>query len=391
MSEGGHCVDVSAPEWLEQMQCVLETLNEGVLIADHSNRVVFVNSVFEEMTGFSHREIVGKDAEQAYFCTEDFEVIQGLRQKTRQTGRSREEFFLPTKGGGRLPVVISARSVGDERGRGFAIVTAIDISEQKRAQQELRAVNAQLEARHREIEQDLLLAARIQQSLAPKSLVWGGLRVEAFYHPVRTIGGDFGIVSPLDERHLNLMVCDVSGHGISSALIANRIYSETTSQLHRGAPLAEILHHLNRFVMEHIAHPVFLFTLAAARLDRNCRRMVFAGAGHPPAMVVQPGEQPRLVESRSMALGAVQGAVDGDAAVEVDLEAGDRIVLYTDGITDVFDVHGQRLGVEGVQEFVRQTSLLPFSEMQQGLLDRVATWRSGAAADDVSLVLVEVS
>jgi sigma-B regulation protein RsbU (phosphoserine phosphatase) len=74
----------------------------------------------------------------------------------------------------------------------------------------------------------------------------------------------------------------------------------------------------------------------------------------------------------------------------VDLQAGDRVVLYTDGITDVFDSRGQMLGVEGVQKFVRETSLLPFHEMKQGILDRVAEWREGPPTDDVSLVLVDV-
>src|SRR5208337_1323160 len=171
MSEEGRGATIDSPEWLRQMECVLETLNEGVLIADDSDRVLFVNAVFEEMTGFSRREIIGKHAGQAYYAPEDFTVIHALRQKARETGRSRQEFFLPTKSGERLPVVISARSVEEPGGRRFAIVTATDISEQKRAQQDLRTVNAQLEARHQEIEQDLILAARIQQSLAPKSLV----------------------------------------------------------------------------------------------------------------------------------------------------------------------------------------------------------------------------
>ena len=72
------------------------------------------------------------------------------------------------------------------------------------------------------------------------------------------------------------------------------------------------------------------------------------------------------------------------------LESGDRIVLYTDGITDVFDSHGEMLTVEGVRNFVRETALLPFNEMKQGILNRVAAWRDGPLVDDVSLVLVEV-
>jgi serine phosphatase RsbU (regulator of sigma subunit) len=118
--------------------------------------------------------------------------------------------------------------------------------------------------------------------------------------------------------------------------------------------------------------------------------MVFAGAGHPPAMIARAGHEPRLLESRSMVLSALPDAVDPEAAFNVDLDPVDRVVLYTDGITDVFDARGEMLGVRGVRKFVRETSLLPFAEMKQALLDRVAAWREGPPTDDVSLVLVEV-
>ena len=383
-------MEAEKPEWLAQMEAIFETLNEGVLIADDCDKVVFVNSVFEEMTGISGEEIVGRDAVHDFYSPEDYAIIQERRTKTRQTGRSREEFFLPRKDGTRVPVIMNARVIEDPDGRQFAIVTFTDITEQKTAEAQLRAANTQLEDRHKEIEEDLVLAARVQQSLAPKSVIWGAIQVEAFYHPVRTIGGDFGLVSPLDEEHLNLLVCDVSGHGIGSALVANRIYSETMTQLQNGAPLGDMLRQLNSFVMRNIGSSVFFFTLAAARVDRSGRRMIFAGAGHPPVMVVQPGEEPRLLESRSMVLGALPQAVAEEATLDVDLRAGDRIVLYTDGITDVFDSRGEMLGVEGVQKFVRETALLPFGEMKQGILDRVAAWREGPPSDDMSLVLVEV-
>jgi len=383
-------LDIEKPEWLEQMEPVLETLNEGVLVADDCDQVLFINSVFEEMTGVTLAEVIGQDAAKLYYNPEDLASLQEFRNKTRRTGRDQHEFFLPTKSGGRIPIIVNARMIEDSDGRQFAIVTFTDISEQKRAEAQLRLANAQLEDRHKEIEEDLALAARVQQSLAPKSLVWGGMRVEAYYHPVRTIGGDFGLVSALDDKHLNLLVCDVSGHGIGSALVANRIYAETVTQLRNGVPLGEMLRRLNSFVMQNIGSSVFFFTVAAALVDRGARRMVFAGAGHPPAMIVQPGAEPRLLESRSMVLGALPDAVDAEATLDVDLEAGDRIVLYTDGITDVFDSRGEMLGVEGVQKFVRETALLPFGEMKKGILDRVAAWREGPPADDMSLVLVDV-
>jgi PAS domain S-box-containing protein len=382
-------VEVEQPDWLQQIEGVLESLNEGVLISDDCQNIIFVNSNLEQMTGLPRGEIVGPDIHRLYNKAEaDFIVAQ--RERGLQIGHNRFEFVLPRKDGSRLPVIISARTIEDPDGRQFAIVTFTDISELKRAEEELREVNKQLEERHQEIQEDLKLAARVQQSLAPKSLVWGGVRVETFYHPVRTIGGDFGLVSSLDDHYLNLLVCDVSGHGIGSALVANRIYTEMMTQLRAGSALDAMLRQLNRFVMHNIGSSVFFFTVAAARIDRPGRRMVFAGAGHPPAMIAHDGAEPRLLESRSMVLGALPDAVDAEATLDVDLDAGDRVVLYTDGITDVFNSRGEMLGVEGVQKIVRETSRLPFNEMKKGILDSVAEWREGPPTDDVSLVLVEV-
>jgi len=385
----GSSVEVEQPDWLQQIEGVLESLNEGVLISDDCQNIIFVNSNLEQMTGLPRGKIIGPDIHRLYDKAEA-DYIVAKREQGLQAGKNRFEFVLPRKDGSRLPVIISARVVEDPDGRQFSIVTFTDISELKHAEQELREVNKKLEERHQEIQEDLKLAARVQQSLAPKSLVWGGVRVETFYHPVRTIGGDFGLVSSLDDHYLNLLVCDVSGHGIGSALVANRIYTEMMTQLRAGSALDSMLRQLNRFVMHNIGSSVFFFTVAAARIDRPGRRMIFAGAGHPPAMIAHDGSEPRLLESRSMVLGALPEAVDAEATLDVDLDAGDRIVLYTDGITDVFNSRGEMLGVEGVQKIVRETSLLPFHEMKKGILDSVAEWREGPPTDDVSLVLVEV-
>lgn len=389
MDQRHNRVDVERPEWLEPVEGLLESLNEGVIITDDCNRIVFVNSCFVEMIGRPSEDLVGHVSSD-FYTPEEFAFILKQIELSVETGRNRFEFVLPLKDGSRMPVIVSSRRLEDPDGREFAIVTFTDISDQKSAEAQLRDANGRLELRQKEMDEDLALAARVQQSLAPKSIVWGGLRVDTYYHPVRTIGGDFGLVSPFDGEHLNLLVCDVSGHGIGSALVANRIYTETATQLRKGAPLGDMLQQLNKFVMQSIGGSVFFFTLAAARIERDGRRMVFAGAGHPPAMIVTPGEEPVLLESRSMVLGALSEAVDVDGTLSANLEPGDRVVLYTDGITDVFDARGEMLGVPGVQKFVREASLLPFHEMKQGILDRVAEWREGPPVDDVSLVLVEV-
>src|SRR5262249_51728880 len=107
-------------------------------------------------------------------------------------------------------------------------------------------------------------------------------------------------------------------------------------------------------------------------------------------MLIRPGAEPELLEARSMMLGALPNAVCEKPTIEAALEPGDRVLLYTDGITDVFDEQGEMLGVEGLQNVVGEWAPLPFDEMLSGILERIGARRVGAFADDVTLVLAEV-
>ena len=375
--------------WLDQIASVLETLNQGVILNDSSKRIVFANSMFLDMIQMDAGQLLGRTA-MDLFPAEDVPRLMELIGQREAQGRARYEFYIPQAHGGHLPVVVTSRQIQDPEGKTFAVVTATDISEQKRAEAELRDANSSLLARQRQMEAELQLAERVQQSLAPRSLIWGGATVETHYQPAWSVGGDYGLVVP-NEDHLDMLVCDVSGHGISSALVANRIYSETMAQIERSAELGVMLRSLNHFVVENLASSAFFFTVAAIRLDRSCRSLQFAGAGHPPAMIVRKGESPRLLESRSGILGLFENVVDADSIIEASVEPGDRVLIYTDGLTENFNAQREMLGVEGLSEIVRNASRLPLAGMMRQILDRVEAWRSGPATDDVSVVLVEIS
>ena len=382
-------MDSTQQQWLDQIGGVLETLNQGVIVNDSLRRVVFANSMFLEMIKLPAENLLGRTITEL-FPPQDVPALLEFIGCRETQGRARYEFYIPQADGGRLPVAVTARQVRATGGQPFGIVTATDISEQKRAEMEVRKANSLLLERHRQMEEELLLAERVQQSLAPKSLRWGGASVDTYYQPVRSIGGDYGLVTPGDDC-LDILVCDVSGHGISSALVANRIYSETMAQIERGVDLGSMLRHLNHFVVQNLTSSAFYFTLAAARFNRGCRLLQFAGAGHPPAMIVRQGESPRLLESRSMVLGLFEDAVDSDSTIETAVQAGDRVMIYTDGLTENFNSRHEMLGIDGLTEIVREVSNLPLTKMKQQILNRVAAWREGPAADDVSLVLVELS
>ena len=375
-------------EWLSQLETVLEVLNEGVVIADDRQRILFANSRFVEMTGIARQDLVGFEPSH-FYTSQEWDFLRQQIEVAFRTGHHRYAFVLPRKDGGRLPVIISSRTL-ENFGTRLGIVTFTDISEQVRAEDELRAANAKLQRRQKEIEEDLRLAARVQHSLVPKSVLWDTLTVGAFFHPVHSIGGDFALVNSANRDHLSLLVCDVSGHGIGSALVANRVYSETTAHLRSGMPFPVMFGELNRFLIEDIRGSGMFVTAAAARIDARTHSMTFAGAGHPPAMIARQGQTPLLLESRTRILGALPDALEDDASVEVQLEPDDRLLLYTDGITEVFNSRGEMLGIPGLQEFVREASSVPAEEMMQKVLDGVAAWREGAPTDDVSLMLVHV-
>jgi len=382
------CLDVEKPGWLANMETVLEVLNEAVIIATEHHQILFANSRFIEMTGIPRNELAEYDPSR-FFSSEEREFLKQQIDVAFRAGRNRYAFVLPRKGGGRLHVIISSQTL-EHSGNRVGIVTFTDISEQVRAEEELRSANVKLQKRQMEIDEDLRLAARVQKSLTPRSISCDTVSVDSYYQPVRSIGGDFALVNSADHEHLSLFVCDVSGHGIGSALVANRIYSETAAHLRSGMPFLDIFGELNRFLIEDIPGSGMYVTAAAARINTRRRSMVFAGAGHPPAMLARRGQDPLLLESRSMILGVLPDAVDATPALELELQTDDRVLLYTDGITEVFNSRGEMLGISGVQEIVRQASCLPPHEMKQAILDRVAAWREGPATDDVSLMLLHV-
>lgn len=374
--------------WLEQIGSVLETLNQGVIINDERKQIVFANSMFLEMIKMQASDLVGHSIINLY-PPEDVPKLLEFINRRETHGRALYEFYIPQADGGRLPVAVTSRQVLAVDGQPFGIVTATDILVLKQTEARLLEANAQLEQRYREIEEELLLAARVQQSLAPNSLTWGSVSVDTFYHAARTIGGDFGLVAPRADE-LTILVCDVSGHGISSALVANRIYTEAISQMESGVGLTAMMQHLNDFVMRSLAGSVFFFTLMAARLNRDLRSIELAGAGHPPAMLVSRDEKPRLLESRSAVLGLLEDAVDTEATLLVPVRPGDRLIIYTDGLTESFNSQREMLGVEGLKKIVCDTAGLPLPMMKQQIIDRVAAWRSGPANDDISLVVLEI-
>lgn len=380
--------NIETPDWLRQTESILEELNEGVVIVDDQLRVVFANEALLRLGMYDREEIRGRTPD-TIFPAKDIPYLLRQHESGHLYGRSRSEFYLPRKNGGRIPAIFSARNIQGPDGQEYVLLIVTDISAQKGIEEQLRQSNTLLEKRQMEIEAELELAARVQQSLVPQSLGWNDISVETYYSPARTIGGDFGVVFPHGDEALSVLMCDVSGHGIGSALMANRIYSETLHQLERKAGPGAMLRHVHDFVHDRLATDTFYFTMAAVRFTVRGRRATFAAAGHPPAMLLSNGVI-RLLDSQNGILGCLAETVPSESADEFELSSGDRLILYTDGLVEIFNHRDEMLGVEGLVKLALDSANLTLPEMRQAILHGVSAWRPGPLADDVSLVIVEV-
>jgi PAS domain S-box-containing protein len=122
-------VDSETQHSVQEMETILETLNDGVVIVDDADQILFVNPVFEDSSGIARSEITGREGPRMYERAEDSALFETFRLKALDMDRSREEFFLPTKDGSRLPVVVSVGMIRRSEQSRFAVVTLTDISD----------------------------------------------------------------------------------------------------------------------------------------------------------------------------------------------------------------------------------------------------------------------
>ena len=198
---------IQTPAWLRQMESILEELNEGVIIVDDQLRMIFANEALARLGRYERGEIQGRTPD-AIFPQEDLPYIMRQHELGQRYGRHRNEFYFPRKDGEKIPAIFSRRIIKGPDGKEYDLVIVTDISSQKHVEEQLRESNALLEKRQMEIEAELALAGRVQQSLAPGSLAWNNLAVETYYSPARIIG----VSTNVGDLLISMRLCEGLRH-----------------------------------------------------------------------------------------------------------------------------------------------------------------------------------
>jgi CheY-like chemotaxis protein len=204
-----------------------------------------------------------------------------------------------------------------------------------------RLLHRALERKVRELEEtsellrrDLERAEVIQRALLPRSPPpMEGYCIQAVYRPGRHVGGDLYDVIRLDERHLIFYLADATGHGVTSAMLSVLFKQRlvlTDPATGRVLPPAAVLAAVNRSLCQAHAAPGLFLTVVLGLLDTSDATLTLASGGHPPVLHVRQGGETRLIRRTGPALGLAPDAQFTQEHVQV--AAGDRILLYTDGL-----------------------------------------------------------
>jgi sigma-B regulation protein RsbU (phosphoserine phosphatase) len=237
------------------------------------------------------------------------------------------------------------------------------------------------------LDKELSIARQIQASILPSSMPSvAGLVVATRFRPMTAVAGDFYYFLEMGSRRLGVLVADVSGHGVPAALLASMVKVAVAAQKLQADHPAAVLTGMNETLEGQLGGQYV--TAAHLFLDREAGVMRYSAAGHPPLLRWSPNEsRTHELEENGLPLGLME--VAHYQQLEQPLLAGDRFLLYTDGLVDATNAAGEFFSVDRVKATVAAGAALSTESVADLLLEKTRAWAVGNVADDLTLVLVD--
>jgi sigma-B regulation protein RsbU (phosphoserine phosphatase) len=240
-----------------------------------------------------------------------------------------------------------------------------------------------------QMERELQMAYEIQTGLLPHETPQvPGWEFAAYWHPAREVAGDYYDFIPLHSGQLGLVIADVSDKGMPAALFMALTRSTVRASVGHTSSPADGIAHANRLICADASGGMFV-TLVYALLDPQAGEITYVNAGHNPPLLYR-AEQDRLVAltRTGMAIGVV-----ADSAFEqrtVQLNYGDFVLLYTDGVTDATDAQEQEFGEERLQRVILDQRHAPVADVVAALEQAIGDFAGSTAPfDDVTMMAIK--
>jgi phosphoserine phosphatase RsbU/P len=394
----------------------LASTSEGITISDArqpDNPIIYVNSGFERLTQYSAAESMGRNCRFLQGPHSDREVVEQLQRAIAGGERVTVELINYRKDGAPFWNRLSITPIFDAAGvlTHFVGVQS-DISEIKDTQLRLQTTTEELRRAHQEamranhrMKNDLDTAAKIQNALLPSEEDLpdeGPVRFAWRFQPCEELAGDSLTINRLDDAHWGVCVLDVCGHGVAAALLSvtvRRFLSARRDSLslvwdripgtnhYAVAQPAKVAERLNaRFPWN--STTAQFFTLFYGVLNTETFEFQYVSAGHPPALYLTAHGAADLLGGENLPIGLTNKCYIDH---KIQLDRGDRVFLYSDGITDVPNPDQKLFGLEALTQTLQDARGVELERSLDHVLEAVGGWSGGRRAiDDLTLVALEV-
>jgi sigma-B regulation protein RsbU (phosphoserine phosphatase) len=236
------------------------------------------------------------------------------------------------------------------------------------------------------LEREMELAAQIQRGILPRTLpLLAGYELLGWTRPARHVGGDYWDVMPLPDGRAALLVSDVSGKGVSAALLVSTIHSALRLLLGRGETSEGLLHAVNVHLVEFSAANKFA-TLLLAVLDGSSGEVAYVNAGHNPGLLLHRDGTTDTLDAGAVPLGLLPGALFSEKATA--MQRGDLLCLYSDGVTEAASRSGEEYGQSRLEALLRRHLLAPLPEVRAALDGELREIGRGLPQGDDQTVLL---
>ena len=263
-----------------------------------------------------------------------------------------------------------------------------------------RRTRERLESRNRELErtikqeaaeralheQELEQAREIQRSLLPNEFPQlPGFAIDGAWEPARVVGGDYFDVMRLSETRLGICVADVVGKSISAALLMANVQASVRAFAAESVPPAQLCQRVNSVLCSSIGTGKFV-TFFYGVLDATEKTLRYTNAGHLPPILIRARGEVQELDSGGAVLGVFPAWQYEDCCAH--LESGDRLLLFTDGITEAGLPSGEEFGEQRIVECARRYAAASSSELKSQLLKDVKRFCNSQLQDDATLIVI---
>ncbi|HET7696516.1 MAG TPA: SpoIIE family protein phosphatase [Vicinamibacterales bacterium] len=228
-------------------------------------------------------------------------------------------------------------------------------------------------------------ARLIQRGLLPAAMPHAaGVQLASSWQPANGVGGDCFDALTFANGGVGLSIADVAGKGVPAALLMSNLQAAVRAFAQEAAPPGSVCTSVNRLLCRNMASGRFV-TFCYVRIDTAARRLTYANAGHNPPLLVRGSGVVDLLAPSGTVLGvfAESAYEQGDFTIA----PGDRLILYTDGITEGRNDAGEEFGEERLVDAASRHRSLPAEEMLAGILRDVEAFNGGNYEDDATLIV----